>query len=127
MATPLAFPAAAVFAVLLAAVGCTSDQTRNQLVGVPSPTPTALATERPAFASASPKAKPTAPPKKTTAPISGSFYKPPGWDGHADVNCSDFDTHAHAQSFFKGTGGSTSNDPYHLDADHDGLACESLP
>ena len=56
MATPLAFPAAAVFAVLLAAVGCTSDQTRNELVGVPSPTPTALATERPAFASASPKA-----------------------------------------------------------------------
>ena len=93
----------------------------------PSPTPTPLATERPAFASASPKAKPTAAPRKTAAPISGSFYKPPGWDGHSDVNCSDFDTHAHAQSFFKGTGGSTSNDPYYLDADHDELACESLP
>lgn len=62
--------------------------------------------------------RPTAPP---------SFYKPPGWDGHSDVDCSDFDTHAHAQSFFIGTGGSTSNDQYGLDGDSDGQACESLP
>jgi len=57
----------------------------------------------------------------------GSFYKPPGWDGVSDVNCSDFDTHKHAQSFFKGTGGSKSNDPYGLDRDHDGSACDTLP
>ena len=57
----------------------------------------------------------------------GSFYKPPGWDGASDVNCTDFDTHKHAQSFFKGTGGSKSNDPYRLDNDHDGVACETLP
>ena len=46
---------------------------------------------------------------------------------YSDVNCPDFDTHAHAQSFFKGTGGTTSNDPYGLDRDHDGIACETLP
>ena len=62
----------------------------------------------------------------TTTPA-GSFYKPPGWDGHSDVDCPDFQTHAQAQSFFVGTGGSRTNDPYRLDADHDGLACESLP
>jgi hypothetical protein len=58
---------------------------------------------------------------------SGSFYKPPGWDGVSDVDCKDFDTHKHAQSFFKGTDGSKSNDPYRLDNDHDGVACETLP
>ena len=51
----------------------------------------------------------------------------PGWDGYSDVNCPDFDTHAQAQSFFKGTGGTRSNDPYGLDRDHDGIACETLP
>jgi hypothetical protein len=63
----------------------------------------------------------------TTTVQTGSFYKPPAWDGTSDVNCKDFDTHAHAQSFFKGTGGSKSNDPYKLDGDHDGTACETLP
>ena len=57
----------------------------------------------------------------------GSYYKPPGWDGVSDVNCNDFDTHKHAQSFFKGTGGSKSNDPYRLDNDRDGVVCEALP
>jgi len=63
----------------------------------------------------------------TAAPPTGSFYTPPGWDGHSDVDCPDFQTHAQAQSFFVGTGGSRTNDPYRLDADHDGIACESLP
>ena len=75
----------------------------------PNATPTPLATERKA------------------TPQTGSYYKPPGWDGVADVNCKDFDTHAHAESFFQGTGGSTSNDPYGMDGDHDGNACETLP
>jgi hypothetical protein len=61
------------------------------------------------------------------APSSYGFYTPPGWDGHSDVNCPDFDTHAHAQSFFEGTGGTTTKDPYGLDGDNDGIACESLP
>lgn len=52
---------------------------------------------------------------------------PPGWDGVSDVDCKDFDTRADAASFFRGTGGSTSNDPYGMDGDHDGNACETLP
>ena len=43
-----------------------------------------------------------------------------------DYNCSDFATQAQAQSFFLSHGG-PSSDPYGLDADHDGVACESLP
>ena len=72
-----------------------------------------------------PTTKPAATSKGIAVPP-GKYYKPSGWDG-SDVNCSDFDTHAHAQSFFKGTGGSKSNDPYGLDGDHDGLVCETLP
>lgn len=45
----------------------------------------------------------------------------------ADVNCSDFSTHAAAQRWFGQHGGSPSNDVAGLDADHDGSACESLP
>jgi len=96
---------------------------------VPAPIATATplataapdATKRPATKAPTPKPKPVKTPKPA------SFYKPPGWDGYSDVDCGDFDTHVHAQSFFKGTGGSTTNDPYRLDADHDGLACETLP
>lgn len=103
----------------------------------PLATPTPLATERQIAASSEPSAtpnptpkatpKPTPKPKPKATPKPASFYKPAGWDGSSDVNCADFDNHAQAQSFFKGTGGSTSNDPYGLDRDHDGLACETLP
>ena len=72
-----------------------------------------------------PTTKPLSSPKPRAVP-SGRYYKPAGWDG-SDLNCSDFDTHAHAQDFFTGTGGSKSEDPYGLDGDHDGLACETLP
>jgi len=41
-------------------------------------------------------------------------------------NCSDFSTHAEAQSTYEYCGG-VSNDIHRLDADKDGLACESLP
>jgi hypothetical protein len=94
--------------------------------GNPTPTATPLAAEAPTstlMAAAKPKA--TAKPRATAK--TSSYYKPPGWDGVSDVNCPDFDTHAHAQSFFKGTGGTSSNDPYGLDHDHDGTACETLP
>ncbi len=43
-----------------------------------------------------------------------------------DKDCSDFATHATAQAFFISEGGPAS-DPHKLDADKDGLACESLP
>jgi hypothetical protein len=68
----------------------------------------------------------TAPPRATkpTPPPGGSSgpNKPV-----ADVNCSDFSTHAAAQSWFEQQGGSASNDVAGLDHDHDGLACESPP
>lgn len=44
-----------------------------------------------------------------------------------DKDCSDFATHAEAQSYFESKGGSPSNNADRLDADGDGIACESLP
>ena len=109
------------FAVL-AVAACTSATSPKQLVAPGAATP--LRTEPPELAPATPKATPT---PKPAATVSGSYYKPPGWDDRSDVDCADFDTQAHAESFFKGTGGTTSHDPYHLDSNHDGVACESLP
>ncbi len=43
-----------------------------------------------------------------------------------DKDCSDFKTHRQAQRYFKKHGG-PKHDPSHLDADHDGVACEDLP
>ena len=42
-----------------------------------------------------------------------------------DRDCSDFSTQAQAQRFFKKH--HPKRDPHGLDADNDGLACESLP
>jgi Excalibur calcium-binding domain len=39
-----------------------------------------------------------------------------------DVNCSDFSTQAEAQAFFESAG---LGDPYDLDRDGDGMACEA--
>ena len=44
-----------------------------------------------------------------------------------DKNCSDFKTQREAQIFFTGAGGLQSGDPHKLDANKNGLACESLP
>ncbi len=43
-----------------------------------------------------------------------------------DYDCSDFSTQAQAQRVYINAGG-PSRDPYRLDADHDGRACDSLP
>ena len=45
----------------------------------------------------------------------------------ADKDCSDFAYQAQAQSYFTSHGGSASNNFDNLDADQDGVACESLP
>jgi hypothetical protein len=42
-----------------------------------------------------------------------------------DYDCSDFATHRQAQRFFKHH--NPRRDPFRLDADHDGIACEDLP
>jgi hypothetical protein len=65
----------------------------------------------------------TGAPSPAPAPSSSSS----GPTGVADVNCSDFPTHAAAQRWFNAHGGSASNDVAGLDGDHDGQACESLP
>jgi hypothetical protein len=44
----------------------------------------------------------------------------------AAVNCSDFATQAGAQNYYESVGG-PGQDPEGLDADHDGIACETLP
>lgn len=44
--------------------------------------------------------------------------------GASDKDCSDFSTHAEAQSFFESQG---PGDPHGLDRDGDGEACETLP
>lgn len=122
-------PGLAVLFGLAVGLAACSGSTTAPLSVAPTDAPLAtdepLATEAPAETTAATK-KPTKTPKATTKPANG-FYKPSGWDGSSDLDCPDFDTHAHAQSFFKGTGGTTSNDPYRLDANHDGVACESLP
>jgi hypothetical protein len=43
----------------------------------------------------------------------------------ADKDCSDFSTWRQAQRFYINHGG-PKRDPHRLDADHDGIACESL-
>lgn len=43
----------------------------------------------------------------------------------ADKDCSDFSSWRAAQKFYKKHGG-PKYDPHRLDADHDGIACESL-
>ncbi|HEX5762782.1 MAG TPA: excalibur calcium-binding domain-containing protein [Solirubrobacterales bacterium] len=43
----------------------------------------------------------------------------------ADKDCSDFSTWRAAQKFYKRHGGPR-RDPHRLDADRDGIACESL-
>jgi hypothetical protein len=128
---------AAVALAIAVLAGC---QTGGEvpLVSLAAPTSTSLPTatplaveELPTTTSSTqkntpePKPTPTLKPAPTSKPA--SFYKPPGWDGSSDVDCPDFDTYAQAESFFKGTGGSTTNDPFRLDRDHDGKACESLP
>jgi len=42
-----------------------------------------------------------------------------------DWDCSDFNTHKQAQRFFKKH--HPNRDPYRLDGDNDGIACEDLP
>lgn len=44
-----------------------------------------------------------------------------------DHDCPDFATQADAQAHFEAAGGSPSNNVDRLDADQDGIACESLP
>lgn len=72
-------------------------------------------TTQPTTNTASPKPATSQP--TTTAPSNSS----------GDKDCKDFKTHSEAQAYFNSKGGSSSNNVDNLDADHDGLACETLP
>jgi micrococcal nuclease len=61
-----------------------------------------------------------APGPAPTTPPSGD---PCGPCAATDCDCSDFATHAQAQACFDAHPG----DPFRLDGDNDGIACESLP
>ena len=56
--------------------------------------------------------------------VTGALLATPALASAADRDCSDFATQAEAQAFFDAAG---PGDPHNLDADGDGIACESLP
>jgi beta-lactamase superfamily II metal-dependent hydrolase len=86
----------------------------------PPPTPSPTATTSPA---------PTATPTATATHTATATATPGGLVGAcgscalSDCNCSDFDTHAEAQGCLN----ADPSDPFNLDGDSDGSACESLP
>lgn len=53
--------------------------------------------------------------------------KSSGSSSSEDKDCPDFKTHSEAQAYFNTKGGSPNNNVDNLDADHDGIACETLP
>jgi hypothetical protein len=64
-------------------------------------------------------------------PFDGRTLVPTAGSGlttvQGDVDCRDFTCQQEAQQFFLANGGSPMNDPFDLDRDHDGRACEDLP
>jgi micrococcal nuclease len=69
--------------------------------------------------------KTTTPSSKPTS--SATQQSTTAYSSSGDKNCPDFKTHSEAQAYFNSKGGSPSNNVDNLDADHDGVACESLP
>lgn len=55
------------------------------------------------------------------------FASPPSSLAQVDRDCGDFTTQQQAQDYFRSRGGSARNNVDNLDADHDGIACETLP
>ncbi len=71
-------------------------------------------------------AEPEVPTSTTTTTTTTTAASPP--HGNRDIhNCGDFSTHAAAQRHFEALRAAGYGDPDRLDADNDGLACESLP
>jgi hypothetical protein len=66
-------------------------------------------------------------PARRDGDVSGNCGPPPDSDlgGRGEKDCSSFSTHAEAQAFF--VSHRPGEDPYGLDADNDGVACESNP
>jgi micrococcal nuclease len=89
--------------------------------GMWGPTPTPIPptpTPRPPtpVPTSAPAVVPTSPPPAAVCDCSGNLY-----------NCSDFSTHAQAQACYEYCISQGRGDIHRLDADNDGIACESLP
>ncbi len=101
------------------------------LVLKPLPTPTPTATNTPVPATATPTGTPFIPTRTPSpTPVQTATQSPPGnctICTHDAYNCSDFNTQAQAQACFNYCWGQVGYDVHNLDADGDGVACESLP
>lgn len=105
--------------------GCAAATVAPGATSTAQPQPTTPPAPPAATATQAPPPPPPAPPTATPPPsggVCGTPYSPTG----PDRDCSDFATQAQAQCFYEAAGG-PARDPYRLDADHDGIACESLP
>lgn len=88
----------------------------------PTLTPTLTPTQTPTLTpTKTPTSTPT--PAVTASPTPPSLVGACGSCALTDCNCSDFDTHAEAQACLN----ADPSDPFNLDGDSDGVACESLP
>lgn len=88
-----------------------------------TPTPSPTATTPPVTPTPTTTPTPTATPTKTPTPTPPSLVGACGSCALTDCNCSDFDTQSQAQTCLN----ADSSDPFGLDGDDDGEACESLP
>jgi len=70
---------------------------------------------------------PVTPPPAQPDPTPTTPTTPPVVGDGIDYDCSDFSTQAEAQAYFESQGGSPTNNVDGLDANGDGIACESLP
>lgn len=59
------------------------------------------------------------------APVHAIGSSVPTAQASRDYDCADFATHRQAQRFFRRH--NPRRDPYRLDGDNDGIACEDLP
>jgi|GEM_PF-2228702 len=102
-------------------VTLTSDcSTYSIVTSGPAVTPTATVTPTPT-PTATPTPTPTPSPTPTATP--SSLEDACGPCAATDCNCADFDTQAEAQACLD----ADPTDPFNLDGDNDGIACESLP
>ena len=118
--------------------GSSSKQVESTKVSAPSPTPSPQPSYPPESIvtpeelKSSPTPKTTSTPKPTTSTqtqtnTAGGACKYSC--SSPDRDCSDFSSHAEAQTFFNCCGFTANNDPMKLDSIGvgDGVACESLP
>jgi micrococcal nuclease len=92
-----------------------------------APLPTPIPTATRSAPTVAPVPTPTSPPSSSGTRIGTRTGEPLRFDPNGpDRDCSDFRTWAEAQDFYEAAGGPAS-DRHRLDANNDGIACETLP